>query len=141
MLLQFVVGSDGTSVVVNHRYDLWLLPLDGSAPTNLTGGQGAKNEVRFRLVRTAPVDPSLPRAVGPRGTFDLSRPVTLSAYGQWTKKAGFYELAEGRLRELVYEDASFNTPVKAMKAERYLFTRQTFAEFPDLRVSGPGFAD
>ena len=83
----------------------------------------------------------MPRAVGPRGTFDLTKPLTLSAYGQWTKKAGFYELAGGQMKELVYEDASFSTPVKAMKADRFLFTRQTFVEFPDLRVSGPGFAD
>jgi dipeptidyl aminopeptidase/acylaminoacyl peptidase len=134
-------SSDGKSVIVNHRYDLWVLPLDGSAMTNLTAGVGAKSDIRFRLVRTAPVDPSVPRAVGPRGTFDLATPLTLSAYGQWTKKAGFYELAGGRVKELVYEDASFNTPVKAMKADRFLFTRQTFVEFPDLRVSGPGFAD
>ncbi len=133
--------SDGKAVVVNHRYDLWLLPLDGSAPTNLTGGLGAKNEMRFRLIRTEPTDPTVPRAVGPRGTFDFTKPVTLSAYGQWTKKAGFYELAGGQMKSLVYEDASFGTPVKARKADRFLFTRQTFVEFPDLRVSGPGFAD
>jgi hypothetical protein len=66
---------------------------------------------------------------------------TLIAKGQWTKKAGFYELAGGQMRELVYEDASFSTPVKARKADRFLFTRQTFVEFPDLRVSGPRFAD
>jgi dipeptidyl aminopeptidase/acylaminoacyl peptidase len=134
-------ASDGRSVITNHRYDLWLLPLDGSAAMNLTGGRGAKDEVRFRLVRTVPDDLTLPRAAGPRGTFDLTKPLTLSAYGQWTKKAGFYELAGGELRELVYEDASFNTPVRAMKADRFLFTRETFGEFPDLRVSGPGFGD
>jgi dipeptidyl aminopeptidase/acylaminoacyl peptidase len=65
----------------------------------------------------------------------------LSAYGEWTKKAGFYELANGQLKELVYEDASFSTPTKATKADVFLFTRQTFTEFPDLRVSGPGFKD
>jgi dipeptidyl aminopeptidase/acylaminoacyl peptidase len=133
--------SDGKAVIVNHRYDLWLLPLDGSAATSLTGGLGTKAETRFRIVRTVPLDPTVPRAVGPRGTFDLTAPVTLSAYGQWTKKAGFYELSGGKMKELVYEDASFSTPVKAQKAERFLFTRQTFVEFPDLRVSGPGFAD
>ncbi|MGE5359992.1 MAG: prolyl oligopeptidase family serine peptidase, partial [Bacteroidales bacterium] len=133
--------SDGKSVIVNHQYDLWLFPLDGSAPTNLTGGVGGKNEMRFRLVRTEQPDPSVPRAVGPRGTFDLTKPLVLSAYGQWTKKAGFYELAGGTLKELVYEDASFGTPVKARNADRFLFTRQTFVEFPDLRVSGPNFAD
>jgi len=134
-------SSDGKAVIVNHLCDLWLLPLDGSAATNVTGGLGTKNEVRFRLVRTEQVDPSVPRAVGPRGTFDLTKPVTLSAYGRWTKKAGFYELAGGQVKELVYEDASFSTPVKALKADRFLLTRQTFVEFPDLRVSGPGFAD
>lgn len=47
-----------------------------------------------------------------------------------TKKAGFFELWNGRLKELVYEDAVFGVPTKAMKADRYLFTRQTFVEFP-----------
>jgi dienelactone hydrolase len=133
--------SDGKALIVNHRYDLWLMPLDGSAPTNLTAGVGVKNEIRFRLVRTAPFDLTVPRRVGPRGTFDLSKPQTLTAYGEWTKKAGFYELADGKLKERLYEDASFSTPMQARKADRFLFTRQTFVEFPDLRVSGPGFAD
>jgi len=76
-----------------------------------------------------------------RATIDLSKPVLLSAYGEWTKKAGFYELANGAVKELVYEDAAFSNPVKAAKADRYLFTRQTFAEYPDLRVAGYGFTD
>ena len=133
--------SDGKAIIVNHRYDLWLLPLDGSAASSVTGGVGSKTETRYRLVRTAPIDLTVPRALGPRGTFDLAKPLTLSAYGEWTKKAGFYELAGGQLKELVYEDASFSTPVKARKADRFLFTRQTFVEFPDLRVSGPAFSD
>jgi len=141
--------SDGKSVLVNHKYDLWLIPLDGSAPRNLTNGVGVKNEIRFRYVRTErePGGPGLPgggRGGGPAGqrwTIDLSKPVLLSAYGEWTKKAGFYELAGGQLKELVYEDAYFSTPVKAAKADKFLFTRETFAEFPDLRVSGLDFKD
>jgi dipeptidyl aminopeptidase/acylaminoacyl peptidase len=133
--------SDGRAAIVNHRYDLWLLPLDGSAPKSLTNGTGGAAETRFRYVRTEPIDLTIPRASGPRGTIDLSKPITLSAYGQWTKRAGFYELANGRLREIVYEDAAFGTPSKAARADRLLFTRQTFVEYPDLRVSGPNFAD
>jgi dipeptidyl aminopeptidase/acylaminoacyl peptidase len=133
--------NDGKAAIVHHRYDLWLLPLDGSAPKNLTNGAGAKNEIRFRIVRPVPEDPTVPRWVGPRGTIDLSKPVTLSAYGEWTKKSGYYELAGGQLKELVYEDASYSPPTRAMRADRYLFTRQTFVEYPDLRVSGPGFKD
>ena len=77
--------SDGKAVIVNHQYDLWLLPLDGSAPTNLTGGLGTKNEIRFRLVRTAPPDPTVPRAARARGTFDLDQaghPVGLRRSGR-----------------------------------------------------------
>jgi len=133
--------SDGKAVIAQHRYDLWLVPLDGSAPKNLTNGAGAKSEIRFRVLRPVPADPTLPRSVGPRGTIDLTKPVTLSAYGEWTKKSGYYELAGGPLKELLYEDASFSAPVRAMKADRFLFTRQTFVEFPDLRVSGPSFRE
>ena len=133
--------SDGKAVIAQHRYDLWLLPFDGSAPKNLTGGLGDKREIRFRIVRTEPVDLTLARSVGPRGSIDLTKPVTLSAYGEWTKKAGFYELTGGGLNEIVFEDASFSSPTRAMKANVFLFTRQTFVEFPDLRISGPGFKD
>jgi dipeptidyl aminopeptidase/acylaminoacyl peptidase len=133
--------SDGAAAIAQHRYDLWLLPLDGSAPKSLTNGLGAKSEMRLRVIRTEPVDPTVPRAVGPRGTIDLSKRVTLAAYGEYTKKAGFYELANGQLKELVYEDAAFSTPVRAAKAEKYLITRQTFIEYPDLRIAGPGFKD
>ena len=134
-------AKDGRAVIAHHRYDLWLVPFDGSAPKSLTGGLGDKNEIRFRILRPEPPDPTVRRSEGPRGTIDLSKPVTLSAYGQWTKKAGYYESANGQLKELVYEDASYGPPTRAMKADRFLFTRQTFVEFPDLRVSGPGFMD
>jgi len=133
--------SDGKAVIVQHRYDLWLVPLDGAVPKNLTNGVGAKNEIRFRVLRVEPTDPTVPRSVGPRGTIDLSKPLTLSAYGEWTKKSGYYELAGGQLKELVYEDASYGNPIRALKADKFLFSRQTFVEFPDLRVSGPAFRD
>ncbi len=140
-------SADGKSVIVEDRYDLWLVPFDGSAARNLTNGAGTRDEVRFRYVRTEPDDRPGGgggrggRGGGPPQKIDLSKPITLSAYGQWTKKAGFYELANGQLRQLVYEDAAFSNPTRARQAEKYLFTRQTFVEFPDLRVSGPGFAD
>lgn len=142
--------TDGRAAIVEHRYDLWVVPFDGSAARNLTNGAGTKDEVRFRYVRTEPDEGEPPGpAPGGRGgrggggpqKIDLTKPLTLSAYGEYTKKAGFYELANGQLRALVYEDASFSNPARAAKAERLLFTRQTFVEFPDLRVSGTDFKD
>ncbi len=142
--------TDGKSVIAQSQYDLWAVPLDGSAPKNLTNGMGKKNEVRFRYVRIEPDSnaPAAPGGGGGRGggrggarAIDLSKPVTLSAYGEWTKKSGFYELADGQMKELVFDTASFSNPTKATNADVFLFTKQTFTEFPDLRVSGPGFKD
>jgi Prolyl oligopeptidase family len=156
--------TDKKSVVVQHRYDLWELPLDGSAARSLTNGAGSKGEIRLRYVRTEPLEPNLgnisggggaqggfgggPGGGGGRGggaaaraTIDLTKPVLLSAYGEWTKKGGFYELSGGQLKELVYEDAVFGNPAKAAKADKYLFTRQTFTEYPDLRVGGLSLKD
>jgi dipeptidyl aminopeptidase/acylaminoacyl peptidase len=134
--------KDGNAVIAQHRYDLWLFPLDGTSPArNLTGGAGTKGEIRFRYIRTVPVDPLAPRTPDQNQGIDLSKPIILSAYGEYTKKSGFFELADGKLREIVYDDAAFSTPIRAQKADKYLFTRQTFVEFPDLRVSGPNFKD
>jgi dipeptidyl aminopeptidase/acylaminoacyl peptidase len=131
-------SKDGRGVIVQGRYDLWYLPYEGAAK-NLTGGAGLKDEIRYRRVRTAPADPMASRAERDPGVVDLSKPITLSATGEWTKKAGFAELSGTSLRPIVYDDAVYTTPQRAAKAEKYLFTRQTFQEFPDLRVSGPAF--
>ena len=57
-------------------------------------------------MRTEPPDPAAPSAPGggrgrgagsQRWTMDLSKPVLLSACGEYTKKAGFYELVNGQL--------------------------------------------
>ncbi len=134
-------SSDGRGVIVNHRYDLWLLPLDGGPARDLTNGAGSRDEMRFRYVRTMPIDSAAPRRTRTGDEIDLSKAVTLTAYGEYTKKAGFWRLAGGQLREIVFDDASFSTPVRADRAERYLFTRQTFQEFPDLRVAGADWRD
>jgi dienelactone hydrolase len=147
-------SKDEKSVIVQHKFDLWQFPLDGSAARNLTNGVGSKNEIRFRYVRTEPLD-SAGAPAGPPGggggrgggagrasrEIDLAKPITLSAYGEYTKKAGFYKLEKGQLTEIVYDDAAYSNPTKAAKADKFLFTRQTFVEFPDLRVSGLNFKD
>ncbi len=122
--------KDGEAVLLNHRYDIWFQPLDGSPATNLTLGQGDENETRFSYVRTDPEARFI----------DLEEPILLSGYGQWTKKTGFYELEDGELRELAWEDRRFGRAEKAEDADRFLFTVQTFQEFPDLWVSDGDFS-
>jgi dipeptidyl aminopeptidase/acylaminoacyl peptidase len=143
-------SKDGKSVILDHRYDLWLVSLDGSdTPRVLTAGAGAKTETRLRYVAMDP-EPAPAPAFGGGGrggrgnndaTIDLAKPMLLSAYGEWTKKSGYYELANGEVHPIVYEDKSFGRPQKAANAERYLFTREDWTEFPDLRVTDRSFAN
>ena len=115
--------ADGTAVLLNHRYDIWRVALDGSGGTNLTGGFGAAGEIRLRYQR---LDPEAK-------TVDLAKPQMLTAYGQWTKKAGFYELppAGGEPLPLLWADKIVGRPVKSRDADAYLFTVQAFHQFPD----------
>lgn len=123
-------SKDGSSVIVNHKFDIWKLPLDGGQPKNLTGGAGARDQIVFRYQDLDPDE----RAI------DLSKPTVLSAYGEWTKQAGYYRLEpDGRLDKLVLDDKAFGRPVKAKSAERLLYTRETFVEFPDYYVSATDF--
>lgn len=135
------VSSDAKSVIVEGKFDIWQLPFDGSAAKNLTNGVGTKSEIKFLPIRTEPLDSSATRRERSNREIDISKPVTLSAYGEYTKKAGFYELNGSDLKELVFEDAAFGRPTRATKANKYLFTRETFAIFPDLHVSTAGFKD
>lgn len=121
---------DGTALIVNHRFDLWKLPLEGGAPKNLTAGAGAKDSLELRVVDLDPEE----------RTIDLQKPVLLSAYGEWTKQTGYFRLEpDGTLLRLVLADKSIGRVVKAKSADRVLFTTETFVEFPDYFVSGLDF--
>jgi len=134
-------SSDGAGVLVNDQYDLWMLPFDGGSPRNLTNGAGARQEMRLRLIRTEPIDSLAPRRVRTGNEYDITKPLILRAFGEYTKRDGFYRLSRGELSQLLYEDAMFSRPVKAGAADRFLFTRQTFRDFPDLQVAGPTLKD
>ncbi|MCP4707191.1 MAG: hypothetical protein GY869_01085, partial [Planctomycetes bacterium] len=114
-------SKDEKSVILTHKYDLYVQPLDGGRAKCLTNGEGDKNEIRFRYQRLDREERFI----------DLKKPMMLTAYGQWTKKAGFYELKNGELEQLIFEDKSFGGLTKAKKADKFLFTIQTFVDFPD----------
>ena len=133
---------DGKSVLVSNKYDLWELPADGvGAARNVTLGAGAKAEVRYRYVRSEPVDERDPLGARHAREIDLGKPILFETFAEYTKDAGFARLENGKLTDLVRDAAAYSVPARAGHADKYLFTRQTFAEFPDLRVSGANFAD
>jgi len=121
--------KDGQAVILTHRYDLYLQPLDGGEATNLTGGYGDDNDISLRYVRVDTEERFI----------DLSQPILLSAFGQWTKKAGYYELNNGKLEQLIYEDKKFGRLTKVKNADKFIYTISTFHDFPDYYISDTKF--
>jgi dipeptidyl aminopeptidase/acylaminoacyl peptidase len=136
-------------VLLNHRFDIWAVPLDGSKATNLTGGVGSAEQIRFRIVnfagnqgggRGGNAAAATAADTGDAG-IDMTQPLTLSAYGEWTKESGYYRLAPGgKPQPIIYEEKAIGGVSKAAKADRLIFTQQTAAEFPDYWVSTTSFS-
>lgn len=138
-------SKDGKHIILNHRYDLWLQPLNGDPAINLTGSVGDENEMVLRYINFDRARRSRFRRQA--GFIDLSQPIILSAYGQWTKKSGFYKLDASDVEsgsidkpeKLIYKDKSFGRLVKAKNADRFMVTIQSFSEYPDYYVTGATF--
>jgi dipeptidyl aminopeptidase/acylaminoacyl peptidase len=117
--------KDGKSIILYHRYDLYIQPLDGSPAKNLTGGKGTEGEIRFRYIQTDAEAKAI----------DLQKPLLLSAFGQWTKEAGYFRLNKGKLVRLVYEKKAYGRIRKAKKADRFFYTIEDFNNFPNYYAS------
>jgi len=135
-------STDGESVVLYDRYDVWEVPLDGGEAVNLTRGVGGQQQVRFRVTS---LESGGQGGFGRGGSaqeegVDLSEPILLTAYGDRTKKSGYWEVEKGDDPEsIIWLDKSVGRPVKAHDADRIVFTQQTFVEFPDYWVSDTRF--
>ncbi len=126
--------ENDASVLIYDRYDLWEIKPDGSSARVLTGSYGRENRLTLRYQRLDPEE----KAISPK------KPMILLAMNELTKATGFFRLdpASGKKPEkLLYLEKMLGSLQKAKKAEKYVFTIQTFEEFPDLWVSGPDFSD
>lgn len=137
-------SKDGKSVLLYDKFDVWSMPLDGSKGAMLTAGAGAKDQVQFRITQFGAGGGGGGRGGGGGGAqegLDLATPQTLTAYGEWTKKTGYFTLpvGGGAPTPLIWADKSIGGAIKAKDADRVLFTQQTFQEFPDYWASNTSF--
>ena len=58
---------------------------------------------------------------------------TSPCYGEWTKKAGIGRLEKGKpgVDVLLWDDAGFGGLAKAKKADVFVYTRDTYKDYPD----------
>jgi len=118
--------ADDAAVLIYDKYDIWVVPTDGSDAWNLTEGEGRAAKRVFRVIDTSD-DPAI--AAGAE--------LLLSSYHDLQKSFGFYRARADRpgVTGLLEEDKMFRFLAQADDADTVLFTRQDYDEFPDLWVA------
>ncbi len=118
--------EDDGSVLIYDKYDIWQVSPDGSGATNLT--DGTDNQIRHRRVRLAPDEDYI----------DMSQPLYVSTFGEWSKQYGYARIRTGRDPEqLVSLDANVGRLIKAEDADVFAYVIQGFDDSPDYYAAGP----
>ena len=122
--------EDDRSILLYDKYDIWEVRPDGSRPTNLTNG--TEERIRHRYVRLDREEEFI----------DLSKPIYLSLYGEWTKWFGYELKRRGRAPErLVFEDKNVGRLIKAEEADTYAYVIQDFDDSPDYFIGSGALSD
>jgi len=121
------------AVLIHDRYDVWKFPIGGGSPVNLTGGQGRSRGLILRVMR---VDQE-------KVAFSESDAIHLASFDEGDKSFGFFwtHATRGGLESLLDEEKRFRFLAKAEEADRLLFTREDYDEFPDLWVGDLAFGN
>jgi dipeptidyl aminopeptidase/acylaminoacyl peptidase len=120
--------ADSSAIFVYDKYDIWRIPTGGATATCLTKGAGRRSDTVYRVIDLEPEEDFL----------DPASPLLLEAYHEREKHEALYSIsaAGGELKRL-YGTGQHRLEVvaKAERADRLMFTRQRYDEFPDLWVS------
>ena len=118
------------SILLYDEFDVWDVPIDGSKATRLTNG--GESQVRYRPLRLDPEEQS----------WDLSKPIFFSMYGEWTKKSGFARKDPGKApTELIFTDKNVAGLRKAKNSDTYAYIVQSADDSPDLFIGGATLSD
>ncbi len=124
---------DDASVLIYDRYDIWQLdPENKVIPVSLTT-LGRSKKTSFRYVKTDPEDLDI----------NTKGPVLLKITEDESCKQGFASLnlnAPGNLTTMIMSDHEYTSPLKAKNAQRYLWQRSNYIEYPDLWTSSSDFS-
>lgn len=119
------------SILIYDRYDIWQIdPSNPGTAKKLTNGRASKLVSRY--VRTDLEERNI----------DLSKPLLISTVNETTKQEGYSQLnpATQQITKLYEGDFSVgNFVLKAKNADRYLFTKQTFKDYPDWYATDGSF--
>lgn len=116
--------KEDQAVLLYDKYDIWQFSTKDGQAVNITGGQGRKNHLTFRVLQ---MDPD-------KRSFENNQRLYLSSYNNLEKNFGFYSCRVGRsgMEKLLEENKRFRFLGKANNADVLMYTREDFEEFPDI---------
>jgi len=136
-------------VLLYDKHDVWAVdPMAPAEASSVTDEVGRAQNLEFRYAaleddREPAAWGNWPNAVNP-STVIPDEPLLFSTFNRETKAHGFSRDRVGADRdpqELVMMPKRFSSPTQADNADRLLFTRESYQDFPNLWVSGPSFGD
>ncbi len=110
-------------VLLYDEYNIWSVQPDGKGARKLTDGE--RDGIIFRVTRLDFEDPFL----------DDSKPIFFTAYGDKSKKFGYYKYEKNNVVKLLFEDALVNRLVKAKDADTYSYVKQDYDKSPALYIN------
>lgn len=121
--------TDDEYLLIYDRYDIWKFNPETGAGERLTNGRGQRTV--YRYVRLDNEETNI----------SLKDEWLLTTFNDVTKHSGYYSFNPKRNsgKQLITGPYSYSRPTKAQKADEVLFTRESFEEFPNLRISDLSF--
>lgn len=114
---------------IYDRFDIWKVdPFGKVLPKMVTGGWGRKNNTSFRYISLDPEE----RAI------ESAQHIVLKAFNEKNKYAGYAALQLGVDKQpkiLQMGAYALGNPIKADKADAYVFTKESFDQSPNLHFS------
>jgi dipeptidyl aminopeptidase/acylaminoacyl peptidase len=121
--------KDDKEILIYDRYDIFKFNPTTGQNTRLTNGRATKTVYRYaRLDRE-------------ERFIDESKKWLLTTFNETSKNSGYYEfnVKRNKGKQLLDGPFRYSYPIKAKESKNVLFTRQSFIEFPNLRVSDLSF--
>ncbi len=119
-------SSDDSAFFVYDKYDMWEIdPKGNNSPKNLTIN-GKNSNVTYRYL-----------PFGKRKIVDFEKSSLLHGFNNSTKGSGYYLLSSkgASPKELIKGDFMLDNAVKASKSDCWIFTKESYSQFPEVHYS------
>ncbi|MFC4722192.1 alpha/beta hydrolase family protein [Geojedonia litorea] len=121
--------EDDKHLLIYDRYDIWKVNPETGQSTNLTNGRSSKTVYRYlKLDRE-------------EHYIDSNKNWLLSTFNETSKDAGYasFNPKNNNIKVLEQGPYQYSRPIKAELSDALLFTRESFSEFPELRLTDLSF--